>query len=232
MTIINRSHMFIFIHVPKTAGTSVKTHLKRFQTAGDLCLERYAGAHESLGKGDPAECNLRKHSRALEVCAEIGRAEFMRFFRFSCVRNPFDRARSIFDFLKFKFRSWPRSGIMDRFDTLEQFVTSQFFWQSGPGRIFEPQTWWLVSGDGSLSVDFLARVEFLDRDIAWICRRLSLETPVAPIERKNISVPAKPEESATITPSAVDAIRRRYRSDFEAFGYPLEPPCQNWGRIE
>jgi hypothetical protein len=228
MTIINRSHRFVYIHVPKTGGTSLKIYLERFCRPGDICLAK--GIH--AGETGARNVTLKKHSCAKDVREYLGKPEFERYFRFSVVRNPFERANSIFHFLKFKFRSWPRSEIMNRFENLEDMVVSGFFRHPGPGGIFEPQTSWLMLG-GRLAVNFLARLETLEVDIAEIFHRLSLGEPVLPIARKNASrATADDEGDALFTPAAVDAIRCRYAADFEMLGYSPDPAVQTGRRPE
>jgi hypothetical protein len=219
MTIVNNTYRFIYLHVPKTGGTSLKLYLDRFSRSGDICLTK--GVHSEPAHGRKAE--LRKHSSARDVSQYLGAAEFDRYFRFSVVRNPFERANSIFHFLKFKFRSWPKSRIMDRFETVDDLVVSRFFRQPGPGGIFEPQTSWLML-DGQVAVNFLARLETLDADMATIFRRLSLGDQPPPIERRNVSRPVDNDAHSLLAPAAVDSIRRRYAADFEALGYSPDPP--------
>ena len=223
MTIINRTHRFIYIHVPKTGGTSLKLYLDGFSRSGDICLTNGthpAGTHST-------NATLKKHSSAKDVCKYLGEDEFARFFRFSIVRNPFERVNSIFHFLKFKFRGWPRSEIMNRFESPEDLVVSGFFRRPGPGGIFEPQTRWLTL-NGGLAVDYLVRLETLDADMTKIFHRLSLGDRPLPIERKNASRVLEDDETySNISPAAVEAIRSRYAADFTTLGYSPDPPCRH-----
>jgi hypothetical protein len=221
MTIINRSHRFVYIHVPKTGGTSLKLHLENFCRPGDICLTKGVHAIECGTRN----VTLKKHSRANDVREYLGQPEFDRYFSFSVVRNPFDRANSIFNFLKFKFRSWPKSEIMNRFGNLEDMVVSGFFRHPGPGGIFEPQTSWLLL-EGRLALNLLVRLEAFDVGMAKIFRRLSLGESILPIARKNASRLAGDERGTLLTPAAVDAIRSRYAADFEMLGYSPDPDVQ------
>ena len=223
MTIINRTHRFLYVHVPKTAGTSVKMYLGRFGTEHDLYLDGVADSETLLRHFGSAPPGLHKHARIRDIVTLLGPEELSRFVKISVVRNPFDRTISTFKFLKYKFRKWPKSNIMERFDTLQQFVLSDFFRHQGPGRIFQPQTWWLTLNGEGLCIDFLGRYESLDDDLSRVCRKLNLAPPKNPIERKNVSAPPGTDEQTKVTPVVVDAVRAKYATDFDLLGYPLEP---------
>src|SRR5437016_1998357 len=117
MTIINKTYGFIFVHVPKTGGTSVKEYFRAYGGADDLHIGGPADAERVRAF---SELDLKKHSPVVQIRRAMGRAEFDRYFKFCVVRNPFIRTLSLFRFLKFNFRSWPRSSMMDEINTIEQ----------------------------------------------------------------------------------------------------------------
>jgi hypothetical protein len=217
MTIVSVSHGFIFVHVPKTAGTSLKRYLRPFEREGDVHIEV---AREAVR----ANFALRKHCSVAEIRKQLGEERFSSMFKFSAVRNPFDRALSTFLFLKFNFRDWDSSEQMDTFETFESFATSELIGRSGPGRIFLPQSSWLTDNDGKLATDALIRMESLDADMSLILKRLGLNRPLKMIPERNQSKSNRPTFGAELSKGAVvDAIRERYAEDFEAFDYPLSP---------
>jgi hypothetical protein len=221
MTIINSSYRFIFIHIPKTGGTSVKEHLRQYCRDGDVHIDRPADA-ERLGTPDGIQ--LKKHSSAPQVRKALGRTEFDAFFKFCVVRNPFIRTISLFRFLKFNFRSWPRAELMESINTLEEFVASSVFRSSGPGGIASPQVHWLTDKSGTSCVDFIARVERIEEDFSEIISRLALPASRKPLLRRNASKGDVDKLAAELASgSVVDVIRSRYASDFRFLGYSTEP---------
>jgi len=221
MTIVNRTHRFIFIHIPKTGGTSVKEHLRHYLKEADAHIDRPVDAARL---GTPNGGVLKKHSSATEVCKALGRAEFDSFFKFCVVRNPFIRTISLFRFLKFNFRSWPRADLMENINTLEEFVSSPIFSSTGPGGIVSPQLHWLTDQSGASCVDFIARVERIEEDFSKIKTRLALPPSGKPLLRRNVSKGDPDELAAELTSgSIVDVIRNRYACDFSSFGYSTEP---------
>jgi len=221
MTVINRTHRFIFIHIPKTGGTSVKEHLRQYHSGSDLCINRPVGAEEL---GSASGVTVKKHSSAIEVREALGAAEFDRFFKFCVVRNPFIRTISLFRFLKFNFRSWPRSAIMDQIDSLADFVTSPIFRGSGPGGIVSPQVHWFVDKSGTNCVDYIARIENLEEDFRNVGMRLGLSLTDTPLRRRNQSLGNVDRlTDELMSGMVVDAIRNRYAADFQLLEYSTEP---------
>ncbi|MGD0192664.1 MAG: sulfotransferase family 2 domain-containing protein [Rhizomicrobium sp.] len=217
MTIVSVSHGFIFVHVPKTAGTSLKRYLRPFEREGDVHIEV---AREAVR----ANFALRKHCSVAEIRQQLGEERFASLFKFSAVRNPFDRTLSTFLFLKFNFRDWDSSEQMDAFDSLESFVSSDLFGRSGPGRIFLPQSSWLTDAAGKLTTDAIIKMESLESDMAVVLKTLGLNRPSRAIPERNQSKANRAPFGAELSKGAVvDAIRQRYANDFEMFNYQMSP---------
>jgi hypothetical protein len=221
MTIVNFSHKFIYVHIPKTAGTSLKEYFRAFEQAGDIHIQRQADAERAAAN---SHILLGKHSRAVQICQAIGEERFDSFFKFSLVRNPFDRTVSTFLFLKHNFRNWSNSAAMDKFESLEAFVRSGLFRRAGPSGIFEPQARWLLKPNGELSTDYVGRLETLESDVMNVLKALGLPMTGAPVPQQNRSHGIRsPLVSELSLGAVVDAIRLRYAVDFELFNYGLEP---------
>jgi len=221
MTIVNTTYGFIFIHIPKTGGTSVKEHLRDYCREGDVHINLRSGAEPSRSVG---RFRVRKHSTARVVCKVVGRAEYDRLFKFCVVRNPFIRTLSLFRFLKFNFRSWQRSEVMDELHTLEEFVTTPLFASAGPGGIISPQVHWLTGESGENGMDYIARVERIEQDLSEIKARLGLPPSPKPLLRRNASKgDAENFIAGLMSDKVVDAVRTRYASDFSMLGYSTDP---------
>lgn len=221
MTIISSQRNFIYIHIPKTAGTAVKHYLRPLLCETDICVSLTADMEKLKERGSIVPT---KHSSATQVRNLIGADIFERSFRFSIARNPYARAVSIYRFLKFNFRVWKHSDIMDKFETLEDFVSSPFFQTPGPGRIIQPQVRWLTDAKARNLMSFTGKLETLEEDISAVTATLGLARTTRPVGRRNVSRGVSEVVTAELASGrVVDAIRRRYAEDFEGLGYDFEP---------
>ncbi|MBV0892856.1 sulfotransferase family protein [Paracoccus sp. Z118] len=218
----------MFIHIPKAAGTTVTHTLSQ--------LTRYRD-HEIGGTrlGDAAEeyfekwFGLRKHSRAQTVMDVMGQEEYMRYFRFAFVRNPYTRLASAYYFIK-SWRELPEHfrGQLEKIPDFDSFLRSDLWTSSnserGPDGIFRPQAHWLFSPEAKseLLVDFIGKTEHLTSDLATILDRIGAGVVPQNLSRINPSPPyLLPSEWE---PEIVARVQSEYRRDFEAFDYPIEPP--------
>ncbi len=227
--IINHSHKFVFIHIPKAAGTTVTRALSELTR---YCDQEIGGS----GLGEAAQSyyaqrfGLRKHSRAEEVMKVMGRDTYMSYFRFAFVRNPYTRLASAYHFLK----SW--NGLperfrieLDRFADFESFLDSDLWTSAHPGRgpdaIFQPQARWLHSSgeESQLLVQVVGKTETLDTDLARILSRIG--APVAESTGASRANRSPDYELPRVwKPEWVERIQTEYRRDFKVFGYPMDPP--------
>ena len=140
--------MVIFVHINKTAGTSVARAL-----------------------GQP----LTAHPTAEEIRDRIGRRVYESKPSFAVVRNPFDRFVSLFEFRR--RRGLIPDGISFDHWTRETIVERNPIWM-GNSRWFMPQICWVTAAAdrGTLIVNEIARFESLNTDFARIVCPLGITT--------------------------------------------------------
>jgi hypothetical protein len=142
----------IFIHIPKCAGVSVRSALF------------------GLGPG---------HLRAADYQVIYTPQEYARFFKFTFVRNPWDRLASAFFFLKSGgINSQDRAFCEQHLTSFADFETFVERWIN-PRNItlyehFRPQTYYLSVNGRPPHLDFLAYFENIERDFAFICNKLGV----------------------------------------------------------
>ena len=218
MTIINTRYRFVFIHIPKCAGTSISSVYSGL--SGPLDLELGGTPFgERIQKAYMERYRLHKHSTIMQVRKALAPYAGAPWFVFSFVREPVERVRSAYRFLK----SWlPRSGHPDQ-SLFRNFSSAEEMFLSGYradaiNRMLYPQVTWLTDGNGKLDVDFVGSVDAAATGIAEINRRLGIgiTADLPQLNRGNGNDDGRDEQFSR---TCLDAIRDYYRDDYETFKF-------------
>jgi len=84
--IINKQHRFIYIHVPRTGGTSIRQAWK------DLDKNGLVDHSCKIGRMRKKHVTVRE----LRCVGKLNDCEFDRYFKFGFIRNPWDRVYSLY----------------------------------------------------------------------------------------------------------------------------------------
>ncbi len=225
--IVNHSHQFIFVHVPKAAGTSVSELFSKYSAYSDL---EVGGTElgEALQHAYKRRFGLTKHSTAAEIRAVTGDAAWKKYYKFAFVRDPYARAQSTFHFMKrwHGNKEMQRLAFMDDLDDFRSFVMSDVFTKQKAHRLLWPQARWLQDDSGKLLVDHVGRLETLDEDIHHI---LSTAPGLVKVGGAGDRVPQKNRSASTDAalyellcndPEVERRIYENWKEDFDAFQYP------------
>ncbi|MEM1235742.1 MAG: sulfotransferase family 2 domain-containing protein [Pseudomonadota bacterium] len=93
---------YLFIHIPKTGGTSLALALEERAQAGDVMAGDTPKAQRRRKrlKGLPAKGRLWKHSTLADLDGWLGADELDQLMIFTIVRNPWDRVVSYYHWLR------------------------------------------------------------------------------------------------------------------------------------
>ncbi len=206
----------IFIEVPKTGSTSIRSilgippnpHTNIWQTKYEL--ENYWTHHGGIRNRILASLYL-----LLPVAKrkEIGAKILQSYYKFGFVRNPWDRVVSLYE---------RREGLqLKEKMSFEEFVDWVEFASSTcihpvPHR---NQLDWFVDPHGNVLVDFIGRFESLESDWTRIAQKLGITQPL-PHANKN---PRRTRSyTEYYTPRTRRIIAERFRIDIQYFGYEFE----------
>jgi len=217
--IINHTYKFIFVHIPKAAGTSVTEALTVLNSWAD---QEIGGTvfGEEVQNAYSVRFGLRKHAHAERIRAVVGNILWDRYFTFTFVRHPLGRLQSVYNFLREWTDGNPLRDRMLEFSSFDDFVLSGILESpdGGPDQIFVPQSQRLTDlSSGKLLVNFVGKVETLGPDMAKIMSILKIPAHlIRPVGRHNVT---KDAESVKPNPEALKIIKSKYRSDYEMFKY-------------
>jgi len=224
--IVNHSHKFIFVHVPKAAGTSVSELFSKFSAYSDL---EVGGTElgEALQNAYKRRFGLTKHSTAEEIRAIIGEDTWRSYYSFAFVRDPYARAQSTFHFMKrwHGNKEMKQLSFMDEHPDFRSFVMSDTFLKQKAHRLLWPQARWLLDEAGNVMVNQVGRLESLDEDIHKILSTApglvaaGAAPESAPAKNKSASTDAALFELLSSDAEVENRIYEAYKIDFELFGY-------------
>lgn len=224
--ILSDSRNFIFVHIPKTGGTSMHAMLKpALDTARDLDVmtsDRADGPRDACGI-DP-DAPLMKHSSARRMVKLLGPEKFASMFSFTVVRNPFARAYSAFSYARWRARyhedAHERERRKNYLDLSFEDVAADLPAYANSMKSLKSMTRWLHRPD---AVSYVARLETLAADWALIRAVLNIEDVTDAIPaRENVSTDTP--EWQNMSPAAARHVAEYYADDFKAFGYDPHLP--------
>ncbi len=175
---VSHPHKTIFVHIPKTAGTSVEAVLGMHGDKKDIGVVPYFNQeldHERL-YGGPLQ---HMTAQGIRVTLNDDNA-FKSYFKFTIVRNPWDRLVSA---LAWTGQKWARGEELTPADFEQQvraahamFVTaaSSGIPASLPHFLY-PQCLYVLDAEQRMLVDYVAKYENLSADWRVICARLGLD---------------------------------------------------------
>ena len=186
----------IFIHVPKCAGVSVNKTLFGNLAGGHTTLEEYLKVFEPHRITD--------------------------YFKFTIVRNPWDRLVSAYFFLKNggygeTDRKWfdEELACFSSFDDfVKNWVTRSNIWKWNH---FRPQYHYLLDKRRKVKLDFIGFLENLDEDFAYICKRLGVNRTMPKSNESSHRHYSKYYDDNTI-----DVVRQVYAEDIELLAYTFD----------
>jgi hypothetical protein len=182
----------IFVHITKTAGTSVATSLFNY---------------------------LPYHYTAVDYRVIYGKKTFNQYFKFAFVRNPWDRLYSAYRYLKSggwneKDKKWAEQNL-NQFDSFGSFVKQWLTKENiKKHRHFWPQYLFVCDNKKRIIIDYLAYFETIEDDFDRLCGLLKIE---AALGRHNAN-PGNDYRDAYDAESR-NLVAEVYSTDIELFGY-------------
>jgi hypothetical protein len=184
----------IFIHVPKCAGTSISNALYPGTTIG--------------------------HRPAIWFQTRFPE-EYNNYFTYSFTRNPWDRLVSAYTYLRSQENTrqdgeWAK--MLNRYDSFEKFVLDWVCAENISKKIhFCSQHLYICDNFGSVSLDYVGKLESLNDDFAHVAEQLGVKG-----ELKNINRSRSDDYRSYYNDKTIGHVASVYQRDIQLFGYSFE----------
>jgi len=194
---------FLFVHIPKTAGNSIQSVLRDYSEDELTALRSEQDGVERFGLRNP-KYKIKKHSTLAEYRRALGNEQFRSLYKFTCVRNPWDRMVSYYFTPTQSPETWNRKKFQG---IISKAVSVADYLRLGPRE-----------EDPFSNVDCIMRFENLVNDFRIVCSALDISPPALPqYNRSN-----RDHYSKYFDDELRETVRERFAAEIERFGYAFE----------
>lgn len=199
---ISDRYKVIFVHIPKTGGTSIERMLQLRECKANLFNSNY--------KREP----VYQHFTPDKLKALIPKEKWDTYYKFVTVRHPLQRALSDFKFFRSNkvYNSMksaqPITTFSDYCKLAENIVSTNDFHTNPFYDHFIPQYYYF----NDIIYNKVCRFETFINDIEDVKKSIGC---ISPLKHVNSSSRIKVE----VTPEDISIIERVYAQDYEQFGY-------------
>lgn len=213
--IVSHEHEFIFIHIPRTAGTIVSKSL--CDSMGVENWRSFIGEPRELLEESDGEVNKwegKKHITSADLREEVGQACWNSYFKFAFVRNPWDRTVSVY------LHSIKSSNVLGA-----SILREKFFFNLGlevkynilRGKSVQ-QLDYISDNNGSVLVDFIGRYENLKNDFREVFSKIGLKPKI----KQKYDSTKKGDYKKWYNKRGKNIVKKENMNDIKEFGYSYE----------
>jgi Sulfotransferase family len=211
--ILSTGRHYVFIHIPKTGGTSLALALEQRAMKDDIMLGDTPKAKRRRRRvqGLQSHGRLWKHSTMADIEGLVDKDVLTGLFAFTLVRNPWDRAVSYYHWLR--EQTFNHSAVrLSQTLSFAEFITHRQICESFRA---SPAGHYMQGSDTVEHCDAFIRIEHFEQDAAPLIDHLGFDLG---LETKNTSkrnVDFRPYYTGNTAESIADCCAE----DIERFGY-------------
>lgn len=223
--LISHRYNFLFVHIAKTGGTSIRRALRRYRWSGRYGPALFLASMISQATHPRHRLGVKfpRHAKAIAAKEMLPSEIFDALFKFVFVRNPWDLQVSSFHHIR---REKPH--VLGEVRTFKEFLRLKF----DPDRPYdfmldisrELQSDYIIDLHGNIIVDFIGRYESLQEDFDRVCDRIGIPRIDLPHERRAVD---RDDYRRYYDDETVALVAEHYAADLERLGYRFDGarPC-------
>jgi hypothetical protein len=205
--LISDSHQFIFVHIRKAAGSSIRDTLEPLSLVKPTDNWSKIKSRFLRTEKDYKKYAFRQHDN-INVAQRLMPPElFESYFKFAFVRNPWDRLVSEYEFIRRRPDHGRHSKVMKM--GFEKYIVYQ------SKRFDAHQINMLADKNGNLLMDFIGKFENLHDDWNRVTDKLGIENKEL-THRKKAGIK---DYNSYYTDESRALVSELWKRDIEAFGY-------------
>ncbi|MBK8167104.1 MAG: sulfotransferase family 2 domain-containing protein [bacterium] len=214
---VSHQHRCIFVHIPKTAGTSIEKVLGFIDE-----VAWNAQDHRTIREVEPFAPHqlrtllrrrdsyllkrMRNRAHGLPMATA---AQYREYFKFAFVRNSWSRVFSWYGNVMRDEEHRRRVGLQAEIPLKEFLLRYPEEWG------LRTQLYWIADSRGDVTLDFVGRFENLDADFAHVCGVLGLPDRALP----RLVAGDGRRYVDHYDAESIDIVRRRYAAEIARFGF-------------
>lgn len=216
--LLSHKHNFLFVHIAKTGGTSVRTGLNKYRWGHRYSLPMFIAQKLSQLTDHKIAARFPRHSKVIAAKEMLPDDYFAQLFKFAFVRNPWDLQVSSYHHIKRE-----RPQVMQGHDSFEDFMR----WKFDPTRPYQYhidtslalQSDYLIDLKGDICVDYIGHYENLQADFDHICQQIGIASFILPHKRH-----AKDRASyhSYYTDETAGLVARHFKQDIALLNYTFD----------
>jgi hypothetical protein len=210
--LISHKHKFIFAHVWKTGGNSVRIALKPFSE--ELYPKKKSSVFNFNKKFKKEVCEpikIDQHITLNEIQAILEPNKFSQYFKFAFVRNPLDLMVSYYHFITQKANNHPQKEFIQSLKGFEDYVK----WSEENEMIRLSQHKFILDDQGKMLADYVGRYEHFQESFDEILKRLKIEN----IEIKKVNTSSHNHYLKYYNSTTEEIVRSVLSEDFRILKY-------------
>jgi hypothetical protein len=217
---LSNRYNFLFVHIAKTGGTSMRTALRRLQYRDPLFWPQWLCSRIDHATGHRIAAKLPRHAPIVTAKEMLPHELFQRLFKFAFVRNPWDLQVSSWHHLQRE-----RPHLLQGIDSFETFIDYKLD-PERPAQFhldvsIRAQRDYLVDLNDNVIVDFIGRYENLSADYHTIGQRLGVNLPALPEKRRASN---REDYRTYYTDALAERVGQAFQRDIDTFGYTFDGP--------